>query len=71
MPAGQNDAKEGEFLSVTELQRTMAEMKEPVNSTKTTVDKLNAKVDELVKWKTMIIGGAITHSKIHTRQQSL
>ncbi len=41
-----------------ELHKSVGELNANVHSMKTSLDGLKGKVDDLVKWKNMIIGGA-------------
>lgn len=43
-----------------EMQRSIIELTSTVNSMKATVDSTKSKVDDLIKWKSMIVGGALT-----------
>ena len=46
--------------SVMELQKSNAEISTNLAHLVKSVDSLKSKVDDLVKWKTLVIGGAIT-----------
>jgi hypothetical protein len=43
-----------------ELQKSIIELTATVNGMKITVDSVKTKVDDLVNWKSLIVGGAIT-----------
>lgn len=44
--------------AIIELQKSIGEMNATLASTKSSVDALRTKVDELVAWKNKILGGA-------------
>lgn len=43
-----------------ELQKSIIELTVAVNGMKSTLDSVKKNVDELMRWKSMIVGGAIT-----------
>jgi hypothetical protein len=46
--------------AIMEMQKSLGEIKSEISALRTTTDSIKAKVDDLVKWKHMIAGGAIT-----------
>lgn len=46
--------------SIMEMQKSLGEINASIQALRAVVDSTKSKVDELVKWKHMIIGGAIT-----------
>lgn len=59
MPGGYH-AHDFTLQAVIELQKSVGEMNANVQALKGSVDGLKPKVDDLIKWKTLIIGGAVT-----------
>lgn len=49
------------FMTIAlEIQKTLGEMKSDINKLNESHSSLRTKVEDLVKWKTLILGGAIT-----------
>lgn len=46
--------------SIMEMQKSLGEINASIQSLSKTVDSTKSKVDDLVNWKNMIFGGAIT-----------
>lgn len=46
--------------SIMEMQKSLGEINASIQALSKTVDSTKAKVDDLVNWKNMIFGGAIT-----------
>lgn len=46
--------------AIMELQRSLGEINASLQSLRVTTESTKAKVDDLVKWKHMILGGAVT-----------
>lgn len=45
--------------SIMEMQKSLGEINSSIKTLSTSVDSVKGKVDDLVKWKNMILGGAI------------
>ena len=46
--------------SIMEMQKSLGEINASIQALNKTVDSTKSKVDDLVNWKNMILGGAIT-----------
>jgi len=46
--------------SIMEMQKSLGEINASIQALNKTVESTKSKVDDLVKWKNMIMGGAIT-----------
>jgi hypothetical protein len=52
--------------SVMEMQKSLGELTSTINALKTSVDGVKSKVENLVEWKSKIIGGAIVLGFVFT-----
>jgi hypothetical protein len=46
--------------SIMEMQKSLGEINASIQALRVSVDSTKTKVDDLVKWKHMILGGAVT-----------
>jgi hypothetical protein len=46
--------------SIMEMQKSLGEIRAEIHALRVTTDGIKAKVDDLMKWKHMILGGTVT-----------
>ena len=52
--------QDGRVSTIEEMQKSLGEIRSEINGLRTTTESIKTKVDDLVKWKHMIVGGAVT-----------